>query len=68
MGVRLRLAIWIGVAGLILGAVEFSAPTTLTVQLLGFTALVAGLLFIGRRVYGRSTRWDRRCRRVVRMR
>jgi hypothetical protein len=44
--------IWIGAAGLILGAVEFFAPMALTVQLLGFAALVAGLLFVGRRVYG----------------
>jgi len=44
--------IWIGAAGLILGAVEFFAPTALTVQLLGFAALVAGLLFVGRQVYG----------------
>ena len=44
--------IWIGAAALILGAVEFFAPMALTVQLLGFAALVAGLLFVGRRVYG----------------
>ena len=41
--------IWIGAAG---RAVEFFAPMALTVQLLGFAALVAGLLFVGRRVYG----------------
>ena len=44
--------IWMGAAGLILGAVDFFAPMALTVQLLGFAALVAGLLFVGRRVYG----------------
>ena len=44
--------IWIGAAGLILGAVEFFAPMTLTVQLLGFAALVVALVFVGRRVYG----------------
>ena len=46
--------IWIGAAGLIVGAVEFFAPVTLTAPLLGFAALVAGLLFVGRRVYGSS--------------
>jgi inner membrane protein len=44
--------IWIGAAGLILGAVEFFAPTTLIVQLPGFAALVVALVFVGRRVYG----------------
>jgi membrane protein implicated in regulation of membrane protease activity len=44
--------IWIGAAGLILGTVEFFAPTPLIVQLLGFAALVVALVFVGRRVYG----------------
>ena len=44
--------IWIGAAAMIVGAVEFFAPMPLTVQLLGFAALVAGLVFVGRRVYG----------------
>jgi hypothetical protein len=44
--------IWIGAAGLILGAVEFFAPMPLTVQVLGFAALVVALVFVGRRVYG----------------
>jgi inner membrane protein len=38
-------------ARLILGAVEFFAPMTLTVQL-GFAALVVALVFVWRRVYG----------------
>lgn len=44
--------IWIGAAGLIVGAVEFFAPMPLTVQVLGFAALVVALVFVGRRVYG----------------
>jgi inner membrane protein len=44
--------IWIGAAGLIVGAVEFFAPMPLTVQALGFAALVVALVFVGRRVYG----------------
>ena len=36
--------IWIGAAGLILGAVEFFAPMTLTVQRLAFAALVVALV------------------------
>jgi len=44
--------IWIGAAGLILGAVDFFAPMPLTVQLLGFAVLVVALVFAGRRVYG----------------
>ena len=44
--------IWIGASGLIVGAVEFFAPMPLTVQALGFAALVVGLVFVGRRVYG----------------
>jgi len=44
--------IWIGAAGLILGSIEFFAPMSLTVQLLGFAALVVALVFVGRRVYG----------------
>lgn len=44
--------IWFGAAGLILGAVEFFAPMPLTAQLLGYAALLAALVFFGRRVYG----------------
>ena len=44
--------IWIGAAAVILGAVEFFPPMALTLQLLVFAALVVGLLFVGRRVYG----------------
>jgi membrane protein implicated in regulation of membrane protease activity len=44
--------IWIGGAGLILGAIEFFWPMALTVQLLLFPALLVALVFLGRRVYG----------------
>ena len=44
--------IWIGAAGLILGAIEFFWPMSLTVQLLLFPALLVVLVFLGRRVYG----------------
>jgi membrane protein implicated in regulation of membrane protease activity len=44
--------IWIGAAGLVLGAVDYFAPMPLTWQVLGFAALVAALVFVGRRVYG----------------
>ena len=44
--------IWIGAAGLILGAIDFLLPLPLAVQTLGFAALAAGLALVGRRVYG----------------
>ena len=44
--------IWIGIAGLIVGAVDYLHPLDLTPQMLLFTALVVGLVFVGRRVYG----------------
>ena len=44
--------IWIGLAGLIIGAVDFVLPLPLAVQTLGFAVLAAGLALVGRRVYG----------------
>jgi len=44
--------IWIGLAGLILGALDFFWPLSLPYQAIGFAALVALLVFMGRRVYG----------------
>jgi membrane protein implicated in regulation of membrane protease activity len=44
--------IWIGIAGLVLGGVEFALPLALPTQVLGFAALVAALALAGRRVYG----------------
>lgn len=44
--------IWIGIAGLIVGAVELFVPLSLSVQAVGFAALAAILVFLGRRVYG----------------
>jgi len=44
--------IWIGLAGLILGALDFFWPFSLPMQAIGFAALVALLVFAGRRVYG----------------
>jgi membrane protein implicated in regulation of membrane protease activity len=44
--------IWVGVAALILGAIEFVWPLEFTAQLFLFAALVVALVLIGRRVYG----------------
>jgi membrane protein implicated in regulation of membrane protease activity len=44
--------IWIGAAGVIVGAVEFFFPLDLTPSLLAFAALVVVFVLIGRRVYG----------------
>jgi inner membrane protein len=44
--------IWIGVAALILGVVEFLWPLEFTAQLFLFAALVILLVIVGRRVYG----------------
>ena len=44
--------IWIGLAGLIVGAVEYVAPMHLPVQALVFAALTVTLVFVGRKVYG----------------
>ncbi len=44
--------IWIGLAGLILGAIDFFFPLPLAVQTLGFAALAAALALVGKRVYG----------------
>jgi hypothetical protein len=48
--------IWIGIAGLILGAAEFLVPLSLPAQAFGFAALVAALALLGRRVYGSMDR------------
>ncbi len=48
--------IWIGLAGLILGAVDFFFPMAMTAQVLIFAALVVALAFLGRRVYGAMER------------
>ena len=44
--------IWIGLAAVALGAVEFFVAIELTPALLLFAALVVVFVFIGRRVYG----------------
>jgi membrane protein implicated in regulation of membrane protease activity len=44
--------IWIGIAGLIVGLVDYLHPIGVTPQMLLFAALVVGLVLIGRRVYG----------------
>ena len=44
--------IWIGVAALIVGTVEFVWPLEFTAQLLLFAALAVALVVVGRRVYG----------------
>ena len=44
--------IWIGLAAVALGAVEFLVAVALTPALLLFAALVVVFVFIGRRVYG----------------
>jgi membrane protein implicated in regulation of membrane protease activity len=44
--------IWIGAAGIVIGAIEFFFPLELTPSLLAFAALVVVFVLIGRRVYG----------------
>jgi inner membrane protein len=44
--------IWIGLAGLVVGGVEFIWPLSLPTQVLAFAALAATLALLGRRVYG----------------
>ena len=44
--------IWIGVAAVVVGVVEFFVSLDLTLSLLLFAALVVVLVFIGKRVYG----------------
>jgi len=44
--------IWIGAAAAIVGAVGYFLPLSLVAQLILFGAFVAGLVVIGRRVYG----------------
>ena len=44
--------IWIGMAAVVVGVVEFFVSLDLTVSLLLFAALVVVLVFIGKRVYG----------------
>jgi membrane protein implicated in regulation of membrane protease activity len=44
--------IWIGIAGLVIGGLEFLWPLSLPAQALAFAALVAALALLGRRVYG----------------
>jgi hypothetical protein len=44
--------IWIGLAGLIVGVLDYVHPLDLTLQMLLFAALVVGMVLLGRRVYG----------------
>jgi membrane protein implicated in regulation of membrane protease activity len=44
--------IWIGVAALVMGVIEFFVHLALAPQLLLFAALVAAFVIVGRRVYG----------------
>jgi inner membrane protein len=44
--------IWIGVAALIVGTVQFVWPLEFTAQLFLFAALAVALVVVGRRVYG----------------
>jgi membrane protein implicated in regulation of membrane protease activity len=50
--IRGAFLIWIGIAGLILGGVDFVWPLSLPTQALAFAALAAALALLGRRVYG----------------
>ena len=44
--------IWIGAAGLLVGAVDYFLPMAFEVQALLFAAFAAILAFVGKRVYG----------------
>jgi len=44
--------IWIGIAGLAIGAVDFVWPLPLAAQALGFAVLAAALAILGKRFYG----------------
>jgi membrane protein implicated in regulation of membrane protease activity len=44
--------IWIGLAAVVVGVVEFFVAVALTPALLLFAALVVAFVFVGRRVYG----------------
>jgi membrane protein implicated in regulation of membrane protease activity len=44
--------IWIGLAGLAIGAVDFVFPLGLEAQTLGFAVLAAALALVGKRFYG----------------
>lgn len=44
--------IWIGLAGLFVGVIEFLLPAGFGAQALEFAALTLGLVLIGRKVYG----------------
>jgi hypothetical protein len=44
--------IWIGLAAVVVGVVEYVLPIELTPALLVFAALVVAFVFVGRRVYG----------------
>jgi membrane protein implicated in regulation of membrane protease activity len=44
--------IWIGLAGLVVGGVDFVYPLPLEAQTLGFAALAAALALVGKRFYG----------------
>ena len=48
--------IWIGLAAMMMGALAYFVPMAAAVQALSFAALVAGLIFLGRRVYGSADR------------
>jgi membrane protein implicated in regulation of membrane protease activity len=44
--------IWIGAAGVVVGAVEFCLPLAFEMQLLLFAAFVVVFVLVGRRIYG----------------
>lgn len=48
--------IFIGLAGLIVGVVDFLQPLPLEAQSLGFAALAAALALAGRKIYGSTLR------------